>query len=197
MTTYRPSAEDLIFRGSAEIRSGELDAAVETLSQAIALEPGATRPYWMRAEAYRRLDMAEEAAADEAKAAEIQRRKSIKPGYRLIQDQRARVMSNDSLFSFDGRLGQFEYFKHWLYSAVIILTGGLIGMFLGPLGGVGAFLGTLALISAVIAGWWIVLASTGKRLRDLERDEALVLLVFVPVVSLILWVYLLSAKSKT
>lgn len=196
VTTNGPSARELILKGSAELRSDDPATAIETLDLAVALEPSSPQPYRVRAEVYRRLGMDEKAAADEAKIAQLERQKSFKPGYLLVQEQRARAESNNSLFSFDGHLGRFEYFQHWLYSSGIIIAGTLAGVFLSLLGSFGALIGILLIIGTIIAGWSIVLAASSKRLRDLDKNDGMALLMFVPIVSFILWIYLLSAKSR-
>ena len=174
MTTGRRSIRDLIWQADSELNAGNLDAAFETLTIGISWYPNETRLYRLRAEVNRRMDLDDRAAEDEAQAVAAERRKAFKPGYQMARDIAARSTTNDSLFSFDGSLGRFDYFKHWLYSNGVIFGGTFFGVLLGRLGGFFAVIGVIVILASVVSGLWITLASATKRLRDDQPHQCFI-----------------------
>ena len=91
-----------------------------------------------------------------------------------------------NLFSFSEDAGRFDYFCVWLGSW--IFGGGfmLIGVYFDSGNSISQYLPILIIVLIVIS-----LANTSRRLNDLDKHPAYVLLLFVPIVQLIFIVYLM------
>ena len=91
-----------------------------------------------------------------------------------------------NLFSFSEDAGRFDYFCVWLGSW--IFGGGfmLIGVYFDSGNSFSQFLPILIIVLIVIS-----LANTSRRINDLDKHSAYVLLLFVPIVQLIFIVYLM------
>ena len=91
-----------------------------------------------------------------------------------------------NLFSFSEDAGRFDYFCVWLGSW--IFGGGfmLLGVYFDSGNSLGRFFPLLIIVLIVIS-----LANTSRRLNDLDKHPAYVLLLFVPLVQLIFIVYLM------
>ena len=91
-----------------------------------------------------------------------------------------------NLFSFSEDVGRLDYFCVWLGSW--IFGGGfmLIGVYFDNGNSISQYLPILIIVLIVIS-----LANTSRRLNDLNKHPAYVLLLFVPIVQLIFILYLM------
>ncbi len=91
-----------------------------------------------------------------------------------------------NLFSFSEDAGRLDYFCVWLGSW--IFGGGfmLIGVYFDSGNSISQYLPILIIVLIVIS-----LANTSRRINDLDKHPAYVLLLFVPIVQLIFIVYLM------
>ena len=90
------------------------------------------------------------------------------------------------LFSFSEDAGRLDYFYVWLGSW--IFGGGfmLLGVYFDSGNSLGRFFPLLIIVLIVIS-----LANTSRRLNDLNKHPAYILLLFVPIVQLIFILYLM------
>ena len=97
-----------------------------------------------------------------------------------------------NILSFSEKAGRLDYFCVWLGS--LIFTGGLllIGIYI-----LGDSMRQYLPIFSIFVLMLLNLANTSRRVNDLEKHPAFVLLIFVPVVQLAFILYLMSAAGKT
>ena len=96
-----------------------------------------------------------------------------------------------NLFSFSEDAGRFDYFCVWLGSW--IFGGGfmLIGVYFDNSNSISQYLPILIIVLIVIS-----LANTSRRLNDLNKHPAYILLLFVPIVQLIFILYLMFTPGR-
>ena len=96
-----------------------------------------------------------------------------------------------NLFSFSEDVGRLDYFCVWLGSW--IFGGGfmLIGVYFDNGNSISQYLPILIIVLIVIS-----LANTSRRLNDLNKHPAYILLLFVPIVQLIFILYLMFTPGR-
>ena len=96
-----------------------------------------------------------------------------------------------NLFSFSEDAGRLDYFCVWLGSW--IFGGGfmLIGVYFDSGNSISQYLPILIIVLIVIS-----LANTSRRLNDLNKHPAYILLLFVPIVQLIFILYLMFTPGR-
>ncbi|MDA0676608.1 MAG: DUF805 domain-containing protein [Chloroflexi bacterium] len=197
MSSGNNPAVAMAWEGSRQMQSGELEAAVATLTEAIRLDPNRVHAYQVRAEAYRRLGNAAAAEADAATVTRMQdagRRAAdrVSTGTRM----RFEVEQNDSLFSFEGTIGRERYVAHWGLSLILGFVGAALAGIFFAIGSFAAVLGAIILLVTFLVSVTIALAGAVKRVRDLGQPGELVLLGFIPIVGTILWLYLVFKEGE-
>jgi len=92
-----------------------------------------------------------------------------------------------NIFSFSDTAGRLDYFCTWLGMWVLV-----IGVFMIIAGStVDQFLPILIITLSVIN-----IANACRRLNDIGKSRLLVLLLFIPIVGLIFFIYLLAVPGK-
>ena len=92
-----------------------------------------------------------------------------------------------NIFSFSDTAGRLDYFCTWLGMWVFV-----IGFFLIIAGNtIGQFIPILIIILSIIN-----IANVCRRLNDIGKSRLFVLLLFIPIVGLIFFIYLLATPGK-
>ena len=85
-------------------------------------------------------------------------------------------------FSFRGRVSRGSYFRHTLLDGAVLIAINIgIAFVARGLGGVGAVIGMLATLGALIVVIWSEIAVTVKRLHDIDRPGTHWFLLLIPV----------------
>ena len=94
----------------------------------------------------------------------------------------------NSIFSLEGRFGRKQYLLYFVIACLLVMVG-------GGLSGISEQLGMALYWVMALLGLAVYLLATIKRLNDLEKSKLLVLLVAVPLVNFVFFLYLLFAKG--
>ena len=92
-----------------------------------------------------------------------------------------------NIFSFTDRAGRLDYFCTWLGMWLFV-----IGVFMVVAGNtINQFIPILIIILSIIN-----IANVCRRLNDIGKSRMFVLLLFIPIVGLIFFIYLLATPGK-
>ncbi|MHC8597698.1 DUF805 domain-containing protein [Arenicellales bacterium IMCC55707] len=98
------------------------------------------------------------------------------------------------IFSFKGNAGRLDFLGCQLFAALILGSAGFLAGLAEDVANITAMPGFL-LLGFLIIGFWILLATSARRLNDLQRTRWVLLLFGVPFVSMLTFLYLLLAPS--
>ena len=99
-----------------------------------------------------------------------------------------------AIFSFKGNAGRLDFLGCQLFAILIIGVAMGLGELAGDAANITLIQGFL-LLGFTIVGSWISVATSARRLNDLQRTRWMLLLFVVPFVSMLTYFYLLFAPS--
>ncbi len=190
-----PGSEDM-WDGIRHIEVGDFSAALDSLTEAINLQPSLVRARRERATAYRQLGKEVEARADERAAENLTRQVRRNLGVRQAAVRDTIGETDGGTFSFEGPIGRRTFLEYWVVTVIFIGAAWFFGILLGFFGGVAGTLGALLILVAAVAAAWIGLASAAKRFRDLGQEGVWAILTLIPVVGFFVWIILLFSPGK-
>lgn len=100
------------------------------------------------------------------------------------------------IFSFKGNAGRLDFLGCQLFAILIMGVAMGLGELSGDAANITVIQGFL-LLGFFIVGFWISLATSARRLNDLQRTRWMLLLFVVPFVSMLTYLYLLFAPSAS